>query len=254
MTVSQPPDYVLRTDIDAELGNTGSAVGYTRLSRTLDSALLDEGVVKFPINVSETFAQHFSTRSWAGPQAQVDAGYPYYAQPNAASGYYEEVIDTGADLAAFKISVTPTGSTLYGSVTTTVINNTKLALGDAWTDFNNMTQVYATNFRYIRVRVTAAGTASMYGLTGLNIRLDSKTVSESGTVDCLASDSGGTQVTFTRAFIDVTNIQVTSAVTTPVTALYDFVDSGNPTGFKILLFNSAGTRVSGKASWSVDGY
>jgi len=41
--------------------------------------------------------------------------------------------------------------------------------------------------------------------------------------------------------------------TTPLTAIYDFVDTPYPTSFKVLVFNSAGTRVSATVSWTVRG-
>jgi len=33
----------------------------------------------------------------------------------------------------------------------------------------------------------------------------------------------------------------------------DFVDSPNPTGFKVYLFNTSGTRVSGNFTWQCRG-
>jgi hypothetical protein len=53
--------------------------------------------------------------------------------------------------------------------------------------------------------------------------------------------------------VDVFSISVTPATTTAVIAVYDFVDVPNPTSFKVLLYNTSGTRVSGNFSWSVRG-
>ena len=64
---------------------------------------------------------------------------------------------------------------------------------------------------------------------------------------------GGTVVSFNYPFIDVASIAVTPAATSAVIAVYDFVDVANPTSFKVLLFNTAGTRVSGSFSWSARG-
>jgi hypothetical protein len=60
-------------------------------------------------------------------------------------------------------------------------------------------------------------------------------------------------VTFNVAFVDVQSIAVTPLATTGVIAVYDFVDAPNPTSFKVLLFNTSGTRVSGGFSWSARG-
>lgn len=241
-TVSQPPDYVLRADIDSTL------------SGTLSSAILENGAVLFPINTTETFAQHFANHSWTTPQAQIDAGYPHYAQPNIASGFYEETFDYGATLASSKITISPTGSTMYGSVSLVTTISIKLNAEDVWTDYVGVTQIYGTNFRYVKVKIVASGTASLYAMTALNVRLDSKLISDGGMVACVSSDTSGTQVNFNRPFIDVTNIQVTASGVLMLTPVYDFTDTSNPTGFKVLLFNSSGIRVSGTVSWSAEGY
>jgi hypothetical protein len=55
------------------------------------------------------------------------------------------------------------------------------------------------------------------------------------------------------AFIDVDSISVTAAGTSPVIAIYDFVDAPNPTTFKVLLYNTSGSRVSGTFSWTARG-
>lgn len=67
-------------------------------------------------------------------------------------------------------------------------------------------------------------------------------------------DSDGTPTLFATSFIDVTSLMVSAQGTTPLTALYNFVDTPNPTMFKALLFNSAGVRQSGTISWSAKGY
>jgi hypothetical protein len=53
--------------------------------------------------------------------------------------------------------------------------------------------------------------------------------------------------------VDIDSISVTPLATSSVVAVYDFVDSPNPTSFKVLLFNSSGTRISGSFSWSARG-
>ena len=84
-------------------------------------------------------------------------------------------------------------------------------------------------------------------------RSDSKLRNDSGTGTANSSDSGGTVVNFNLAFVDVDSISVTPATTSAVIAVYDFVDVPNPTSFKVLLYNTSGTRVSGGFSWSARG-
>jgi hypothetical protein len=61
-------------------------------------------------------------------------------------------------------------------------------------------------------------------------------------------------VNFTLDFIDVTSITATPMGTTPVSVVVDFLDVPNPTSFKVLVFNSAGTRVNGTVSWAAKGH
>lgn len=259
VTVSQPPDYVLRGDYDSTFAVAGNVTSVAFSNATLDASV---GGVIMPINTTETVAQHFTNHSWSTPQDQINAGYPIFIQPANSPGYYEETIDVGTTLGACKVTVSPTYTVIAGSPTVSVTISLS-ANGSTWTDYPDTTQVFGTNYRYVKVRVTASGDShALINFTGINTRLDVKLKTISGATTCDASDSGGTTVyiTDTRAaggdpeFIDVEAIQVTPAGTTPITAIYDFVDAPNPTSFKILLFNSAGARVSGTASWTVRGY
>jgi hypothetical protein len=242
--VNQPPDYVLKLDNFTSFN--GNRVNMVESG---------DGAWLLPVNTTETFEQHFLTRSWATPQAQVDAGFPIFIQPTLTSGSYEETVDAGALLAASKVTVTINGATVAGSVT--VVTRISLsANGTTWTDYDNTTSVFGTSFRYVKYRITVTGanTTALYRLTGINLRIDSKLINDAGTATCNAADSGGTTVNFNIPFVDVVSIEVTPKGTTPIIPVYDFTDVPNPTSFKILLFSTSGTRVSGDVSWSVKGY
>jgi len=242
--VNQPPDYVLKLD------------NFTSFAGTkVNMADSGDGAWLLPVNTTESFEQHFTTRSWGTPQAQVSAGFPIFIQPTLTTGYYEETVDTGAVLSGSKITVTVNGSTVSGSVAVT----TKISLsanGSTWTDYDNTTSVFGTSFRYVKYRITVTGadTSTLYRIAGINLRIDSKLISDAGNATCSSSDSGGTTVNFNIPFVDVVSIEVTPKGTTPVIAMYDFTDVPNPTSFKILLFTTSGTRTSGDVSWSVKGY
>lgn len=253
-TVSQPPDYVLQSDYDSTFGGT--------LSNMAPHGDADGSLI-VPVNSTETFAAHFTAHGWATPQAQIDAGYPIYIQPNATSGYYEETKDYGAVLGSNKITITLTSA----AVTGTVAKSCKISVsadGSAWTDYDGVWQVYATNFRYVKVRITftASGTTDLLEVSALNIRLDTKLKTITAMVSCVSSDSGGTIVYLTddwtsggnKLFVDVDAIVLTAGGTTPVTAVYDFTDTTNPLSLKILLFDNAGARVTGTCSMTVRGF
>lgn len=252
-TVNVPPDYVLAVNFVSTFSGTRS------------SAATDGAVLAMPVSTTQTWQDHFTSRSWASPQAQVAAGYPVFVQPGNLSGYYEEVFDYGATLAAMKIGVTYREIDVAGSVSTDVTIATALDSGfttgvQAFTG----TQAYAINFRYVKVRITATATndQGVTEITDLTVKLDTKLKSQTGSVYANSADSGGTTVyltedrtsTGTKVFIDVESITVSANTTSPVYAIYDFTDSYNPLSFKVLLFNSSGTRISGTVSYSVRGY
>lgn len=254
-TVNQPPDYVLAA-------NFVSAFSGTKSNASLDP---NSASLVLPVNTSETFAQHFSARSWASPDAQIAAGYSYYAQPGATSGYYEEVLDYGATLAAMKVTVSYLLTALAGSLASNVQITTALDSGfTSNVQTFSGTQAYAINFRYVKVRVsvTATDDKGVGVLTNLTTKLDTKLKSLTGAVYANAADSGGTTVYLTddklatgsKTFIDVESITVAAQGTAPLYAIYDFTDTYQPLSFKVLLFNSSGSRVSGTVSYSVRGY
>ena len=124
-----------------------------------------------------------------------------------------------------------------------------------WTSYPGLSEAFVTQFRYFRIRYdfTSSGGNDLMLLTGLNVRLDSKLRNDAGNGTANSGDTGGTTVNFNVAFVDVASITVTPSATTGVIAVYDFVDAPNPTSFKVLLFNTSGTRVSGGFSWTARG-
>lgn len=242
--VSQPPDYILRSNIDSTF--TGTKTNLANLSASALLACVD---------TAETWQDHFSIRSWTTLQDQIDAGYPLYALPSLNTGSYVEEFDYGAVLSGTKITSTLTSQAIYGSTTIAPTLSVKTASGDPYTDYANQDSIYATGFRYVKVsyNFTGAGNNDLLSITGLNIRLDVKLRTDVGTGTANAGDAGGTTVNFNIAFIDVEAIVVTPSGTDAYIAVYDFVDVPNPTSFKVLLFDTAGTRVSGPFSWQARG-
>lgn len=243
--VTAPPDYQLILDYNSPFAGTRS--------NFVADAVAGGNVV--PVNSTETFAQHFTNNSFTSPQDQVTAGFPYYVQPSSASGYYEEEIDYGTVVPASRITALLTYTNISGTVTATPSISYKELVGDPWTTITGQTSVFATNFRYVKIRYDfAASTTTSFALvTTLNVKLDVKLKNDAGTASVFAADSGGTTVNFNVPFLDVSSITVTPLATALRIAVYDFVDVPNPTSFKILLFDSAGNRVNGTVGWSVKG-
>jgi predicted phage tail protein len=240
--VNQPPDYQLQLNFNSTFSGTKTNVA------------VEGGNLVAAVNTTETWQSHFTSRGWTTLQNQVSAGYPYYAMPSATTGSYVETIDYGSTLAGTKVTAALTSQVVAGSLTLTPTLSTSLN-GTTWTDYAGISEVYATNFRYIKIRYdfASAGGDDLLTASALNIRLDAKLKQDFGNGTANAADSGGTTVSFNTTFVDVQAISVTPLTTTAVIAVYDFNDVPNPTTFKVLLFNTSGTRVSGAFSWSARG-
>jgi len=184
--------------------------------------------VILPVSTSDTFEQHFTSNAWGTPQDQVNAGYPIYIQPNETMGYYEETFDYGTILASSKVTLVYQGTIIATPVTITTSISVS-ANGSTWQVYDGVSEVFATSFRYVRVKVqVSSGTdKGLYSLEYLSARLDSKVISDSGNVACNASDASGTIVNFGKEFADVSSIVVSPQGTTAIIPVYDFKDTVN---------------------------
>jgi len=242
--VNQPPDYFLQFNQNST---------WTGTKTNIYSDLLLGQIVN--VNTTETWQSHFTSRGYTSPQDQINAGFAYYLMPSTTTAAYEEDFDYGTVLAGTKITATLTSSNFVGSTIATPTISVRKLLTDPWTTYPGLSEAFVTDFRYFRIRYDFASTGNndLMLLASLNIRLDSKLRNDAGSGTANSADSGGTTVMFNIAFVDIQSISVTPSATSSVIAVYDFVDVPNPTSFKVLLFNSSGTRVSGNFSWSARG-
>lgn len=244
-TVNEPPDYVLRSDIDSTFTGTKT------------NAFLEGGQLYAPVNTTETWTEHFTSNSWTTPQDQINAGFDDYVEPTPTSARYVEDFNYGGVLSGTRITVTPNWVNVRGSSTLSCQIFTKKLVGDSWTAQAAGFSVFATAFQYVRVQIDVTpngGQDDLVKISRINVNLSLKTKSDGGKVACSSGHVGGTVVPFNVSFVDIHSLTVTPKVGgTAVYGLYDFDDAPNPTSFKILLYNAAGTRVSGEASWSAKG-
>lgn len=246
--VSQPRDYQLISSFQSSFSGIKN-----------NATILPNGKMLMPINTVETFGEHFGVRGWNTPQAQVDAGYPVYIEPSTDAAYYEEDIDLGSVVRNARVNVTINKEIIKGSINLSTTISIKENENDAWINYIDTDTVYASQYRYIKIRINAYTNLpdtfkSLLTISSIKLIVDVKTINDGGSIVCNSSDIGGTTVGFNIPFADITSIVVSPIGSTPITATYDFTDVPNPTSFKILLFNNAGTRVSGSASWSAKGY
>lgn len=243
-TIQQPPDYVLRTNINSTFGGT------------LTNMYLDSGKLYGPVDTSQTWATHFTANGWTTPQNQMDAGYPIYINPSVTSGSYQEDFDYGTALPATIVTATLGSAVLSGSVAVSCQIQYKLNSGDAWTSAAaGQTQVLLPSFRYVRITWTFTCTAgaNLIEVSSFNLKLAMKLKTDSGTGYANAGDAGGTTVNFNVAFVDADTPIIQPGGATPYTPVVDFTDTPNPTSFKVLLYDRNGTRVSGPFSWTARG-
>lgn len=250
--INQPPDYVLNDDF------------YSVFTGTKTNAYSDTNNDLFmPVNVTETWQSHFTSRTWDQPQDQIDLGYQYYIQPTPATGVYQETKVYGTALSGSTITLTVTQEEIISDGTTTYLIETSKG-GVTWKQFPQNTLVVFEDTLFDRVRVTITQTGGLIRIFDINIKLDSKLKTASGSINCSASAPGGDIVYLTTnkqsngtpVFIDVQAIIVSPGIVSgkqPI-AIYDFQDTPVPTSFKILLYDSnTGLRMDGTCSYTVRG-
>ena len=211
--VSQPPDFIFNASYSSTFAGTMS-----NASSTGNSIVL-------PVNTTETWQQHFVNNGWTSPQSQVNAGYPVYVQPGVVSGYYEEIFDYGTILGSSNVVVSVGGADVIGT-STTAITISVSADGTTYTSYGGLTSVFVNNFRYIKVRVavTENSIGSIYQINSINVRLDTKLKTDSGTVNADSGTTTGTIVNFNSSFNDISSITLTPLGTSARYAVYSFLD------------------------------
>ncbi|WP_298434604.1 host specificity factor TipJ family phage tail protein [Geobacter sp.] len=254
-TVNQPPDFVLR---DQRPLNWAAG---TKTNCVVDA----DGSLVVPVNATETFQDHFASRSWTSPQDQVTAGYSVFVQPGMTSGQYVEVIDYGTTIPSSKITLDLTRVTAAGTVT--LIPKLSLSTdGSTWTDYAEVYQAYAGNFRYVKVTLDfATSDGGVMCISNSLLRLDLKKKTISIAVNLPSTTGDGDQINFADygvTFIDVEAIApgapfLNNTSLDPVRVIANFVDVPNPTYFKGLAYDKNGNRIaltgSNKANFIISG-
>lgn len=244
-TVSQPPDYVLRDNRDSTFTGTKTNV------------ITEDGALLGPVNTTETWTDHFNSRGWASPQAQIDAGYPLYLSPSVTSGSYSEDFYYGSVAMPPTVVTITIGSTiLRGSVTMTPQIYHSLD-GASWTALTaGVTSALIPSFKYVRVVLNLAAAAgdNLIKITSLNVKLAVKLKTDSGTFTITDANAGVT-VPFNVSFVDADTPIAQPNGTTPLIPVVSFSDVQSPTGFTVFLHaRDTGAKVTGSGSWTARGY
>jgi hypothetical protein len=105
-----------------------------------------------PYEYDETWEEHFLGRSWLTIQDQIDAGYPYYAQPVPENGYYEEIFDYGAVFNNVIVNLDWSTIPVTGTVLITV-SISHSADGLIWSSPTIGSSLFVPSFRFLKVKV-----------------------------------------------------------------------------------------------------
>lgn len=141
-------------------------------------------------------------------------------------------------------------------------------------DYNGVTELFGTNFRYVKVRIIVSDPTSigLYAVENITVRLDAKLKNDAGSISASASDTLGSIVNLNKEFIDVISINLSASGTTPISCVYDMKDNfvsgtysissnvctvnisnhGLITGQDVKLFISSGTGIS--SIYTITGY
>ena len=209
------------------------------------------------IDEDDTWATHFTEDFWDQPSDQVSAGFPAYLQPGALTALYRETIDYGGTFNNVIMNVSWLLQQLSSQGTVSVVLSVETSLDNVtWLPPVVGASVFIESFRYARLtfNFTSSNTKALALFSDLTISLDVKKEIDSGFVTALSEDLGGTLVVFNKDFKDIDSITVSpTKQPEPLNAIYDFIDVPNPTSFKVMVYDSTGTRVTAVCSWKARG-
>lgn len=222
-----------------------------RLRKDYTNVVQEDGFLVLPVDKTQTWGGHYTNNGWTTPQDQINAGYPIYAQPAASTATVQFVYDMRVVVPSSKIVVAPEYVVLDGSPSITFDIDIKENASDPWTTHNNVTQVYETSFRYIRitVHVSSNGTG-LVRFNELGTRVSVETVSDRGIVQMTGNP---THVTFNKDFIDIQWITGTIIDGTPGTVVVDYQDVPTPQGFDAYAYDLQGNPITPRISWAAEG-
>lgn len=157
ITVGQPPDYVLYDDqiIDP---STGTGINFD----------VADGLLVLPVNSSESWEEHFINNGFTNIEDQILAGFPKYIQPGPSVALWSKTIDYGAVIDGANVTLQDVLTEYGGSVG--LVRKVAYSLDNVTFTEVEGNQIYATNFRYVRVKYqvgTLGGAGSAMGVLGL---------------------------------------------------------------------------------------
>lgn len=173
----------------------------------------------------------------AAMSTYTNALYTYHS--SGTSTWYSESLDAGSVVTG-TWQATHLGVALSGSITAVLQTSTD---GSSWTTQTELTA--RASARYARVRLQALTTSTLHVTGKASIRVDTEYREESGSGT--TDGSGILSVTLDGVYTSL--IRVVANPTATAARSWTITDwtSGDPSSFKIRLFNSSGTAVASES-------
>jgi hypothetical protein len=262
MTISQPPDFMLFHDYDSLFNGTKTNFALDGRGSMYAPVLENETWQANAERIAALLSTTAANLTW---QQKVTGGYEYYSSPYSGTGTYVETVNVGTVIPSTKITVTVSRTVLEGNPNLTCKIETSRDKSTWVVDAANAFETFATDFQYVRYTFTVAG--GLLQIRNINYNLSLKRKTDFGTVSVTASDNGagypgdpmqaGKWVPFNLAFTDINGAPVCTIVNNnsanPLTPYTVFVDTLNPTGFRVFVLDKNGNRAAANVSWMVQG-
>ncbi len=224
-------------------------------STSTNCYIRDDGTMVAPIDIEETWTEHFVDNSNSTLQDFIDDGYTYMPEPVPATAAYQETVDEGLELSTARVQTTYTKEDFNSGPAVTRYIAEKQYGDNAWNEETTIEHFFY-EFQFLRTRFAiASDDGKKFGLfSNHTIDLNQTSKTESGTDTTPSSPTPNVTITLTGTFYDINSIQVTPIGTTALFAVVDFTDAPNPTEFDVYIFNDGGTaQFDTDFTWHVTG-
>lgn len=254
------PGYTESLNITSVLSGTIS--NFVRVPDTLISPLIDsyefiDNLTNFDFpNNQELIGPLLST-----PVGSIDAWTTVDSILNieflvGTTATYQETFDLLSVQSSGQIQFNLTSLWDAGGTNVTLIPTIATSTDNlTWITFPINYQIFATNFRYVRLNVQVNGDGlSLVRFTKLKLIIGNQSYQDTGISNADSTHTNGTLVTFNLNFKKIRSIVLTPISTTTVTAVYNYSEAVNINGFWVYLYSTiSGERLSGPFSWSATG-
>lgn len=230
--------------------------------RTLTQGLVKDDRVLTPVNVEETWAEHFINNGKTTIQDFIDQGFNYWFQPTPANSVYSYVFDF---LAIHENRFMRFAYNIFKAV-----DDAGLAVthrhrwsddNAAWSEWSNLNNNFIPRFRYVEVQVRVANPnlKAMIEIWNLTITLEVLFGSDQGIANVLASDTvlpvGAGDGTLVEMNQDFKSIDSVVATPREVAGLVHVIvrEITIPNSFRLIAYDDNGNLTDASVSWIVRG-